>query len=158
MKFRNKETGEIKEWDCVMINAGLVSAQQRKRYFWSNIVFELPEDKKINLLQEWYGLTSETYYDKPHRVSKIGKGGQGERIYSYYGKSVCLTASGGGGGAKAGLYGTPEDWRLPTVNECELLQKLPLDYTEGVSNTQRRKCIGNAFNVDVVAHILGFIK
>lgn len=146
----------------VLFNASLVSAQQRKRYFWTNIKFQLPEDKKINLLREWYGITSETYFDKPHRISKLGKGGQGDRIYSYYGKSICLSANGGGRGAKAGLYARaekPVDWRLPTVNECELLQKLPPDYTkvDGVSDTQRKKCIGNAFNVDVVAHILKHI-
>lgn len=45
-----------------------------------------------------------------------------------------------------------------TVIECERLQGLPDDYTSGISNTQRYKCLGNAFNVDVVAHILSFIK
>lgn len=47
--------------------------------------------------------------------------------------------------------------RKITPIECERLQSLPDNYTEGVSNTQRYKCLGNAFNVDVVAHILSFI-
>ena len=38
------------------------------------------------------------------RVGEIGKGGQGERIYSIEGKSVNLNANGGGRGAKTGLY------------------------------------------------------
>jgi site-specific DNA-cytosine methylase len=42
--------------------------------------------------------------------------------------------------------------------ECERLQCLPDGYTEGQSFTQRYKACGNAFNVDVVAHILSFIK
>lgn len=42
--------------------------------------------------------------------------------------------------------------------ECERLQGLPDNFTEGISNTQRYKCLGNAFNVDVVAHILSFIS
>ena len=37
-------------------------------------------------------------------------------------------------------------------------QGLPDNYTEGVSTTQRYKCLGNAFNVDVICHILGEIK
>lgn len=41
--------------------------------------------------------------------------------------------------------------------ECERLQSLPDDYTKGISDTQRYRCLGNAFNVDVVAHILTFI-
>lgn len=35
----------------------------------------------------------------PVRIGAIGNGGQGERIYSVYGKSVTLSANGGGGGA-----------------------------------------------------------
>ena len=38
------------------------------------------------------------------RVGQIGKGGQGDRIYSPEGKSVNLSANGGGRGAKTGLY------------------------------------------------------
>ena len=48
--------------------------------------------------------------------------------------------------------------RKLTPIECERLQGLPDNYTEGISNTQRYKCLGNAFNVDVIAHILSFIK
>lgn len=41
--------------------------------------------------------------------------------------------------------------------ECERLQSLPDNYTEGVSNTQRYKALGNGFNAEVIAHILKFI-
>ena len=44
--------------------------------------------------------------------------------------------------------------RKLTPIECERLQGLPDNYTECVANTNRYKCLGNAFNVDVVAHIL----
>lgn len=37
--------------------------------------------------------------------------------------------------------------------ECERLQTLPDDYTEGVSNTQRYKMLGNGWTIDVIAHI-----
>lgn len=43
--------------------------------------------------------------------------------------------------------------RKLTPIECERLQGLPDDYTSGVAITNRYKCLGNAFNVDVVAHI-----
>ncbi len=45
-------------------------------------------------------------------------------------------------------------YRKLTPTECERLQTLPDNYTEGVSNTQRYKMLGNGFTVDVIAHIL----
>ena len=44
--------------------------------------------------------------------------------------------------------------RKLTPVECERLQGLPDNYTEGIANTNRYKVLGNAFNVDVIAHIL----
>jgi DNA-cytosine methyltransferase len=43
--------------------------------------------------------------------------------------------------------------RKLTPVECERLQTLPDNYTQGVSNTQRYKMIGNGWTVDVLAHI-----
>lgn len=45
----------------------------------------------------------------PVRVGEIGNGGQGQRIYSVRGKSVTLSANGGGQGAKTGLYAIKTD-------------------------------------------------
>lgn len=100
---------------------------------------------------------------EPVRIGQIGKGGLGERIYSVYGKSVSMKANGGGGGAKTGLYkiDLPDgDYIIRKLYpiEAERLQTLPDNYTEGISNTQRYKCIGNGWTVDVIAHILGFIS
>lgn len=95
----------------------------------------------------------------PIRIGQIGNGGQGERIYSVHGKAVSVKANGGGGGAKTGLYkiDLPDgDYiiRKLTPVEAERLQTLPDNYTAGISDTQRYKCIGNGWTVDVIAHIL----
>ena len=45
-------------------------------------------------------------------------------------------------------------WRKLTPLECERLQTVPDNYTDGVSNTQRYKMLGNGWTVDVIAHIL----
>ena len=42
--------------------------------------------------------------------------------------------------------------------ECERLQTLPEGYTEGVSDAQRIKALGNGWTVEVIAHILKHIK
>lgn len=231
MPKKDKEIITSTLWgiEPVMINATLVSAQQRKRLFWvgvrdgdryRKINIPQPEDRKIylkDILLDGYAerdkslVITATYsracpqdyflhsnrqltFNKPVRVGTIGKGGQGERIYSIDGKSVALSANGGGRGAKTGLYlitGCAKRTRngkgkhlevrkdgkanaLTTVQtdsmailgsyvrklhpvECERLQGLPDGYTEGISKTQRYKCLGNAFNADVVAHIITHI-
>lgn len=199
----------------IMINASLVSAQNRKRLFWTNILnVTQPQDKGILLRDILQPKVGDEFIVKPKsntvrssgrgsgiddkhnwdtiRIGQINKGGQGDRIYDPNGKFVSLSALGGGRGAKTGLYliqrprGNNKggkralDGKTPTLSssswqdnnhlvkngeirkltpiECERLQGLPDNYTEGISNTQRYKCLGNAFNVDVVAHILSFIK
>src|SRR3990167_6011145 len=140
----------------IMINAALVSAQNRKRLFWTNIPnVKLPDDRGIFLkdilepkVDEIYNVdisknkrikgftenerglrfhrgdksktgiselgrivnensktdTQSTNHAPTIRIGQIGKGGQGDRIYSPDGKSINLSANGGGRGAKTGLY------------------------------------------------------
>lgn len=177
----------------VMINSALVSAQHRKRCYWTNIPnVTQPDDKGIllnDILESGTGWQDKSYcmtatyagavirntltksqrtmvaepVTKPVRVGQYGKGGQGQRIYSVHGKSVTLAANGGGQGARTGLYeiNLPDgDYiiRKLTPVEAERLQTLPDNYTEGVSNSQRYKCLGNGWTVDVIAHILGGLK
>lgn len=44
--------------------------------------------------------------------------------------------------------------RRLTPVECERLQSLPSNYTEGISDTQRYKVLGNGFNCAVIKHII----
>jgi DNA (cytosine-5)-methyltransferase 3A len=175
----------------VMFNASLVSAQSRKRLFWTNIPFTLPADRGILLkdilqpdgevdermvmkgkaycLTATYSHANTTEAGIRNSVERrqrtlVGMGhigntnSQGNRVYSPEGKSATLSANAGGLGAKTGLYGVENGIRKLTPIECERLQGLPDDYTLGVPTTHRYKCLGNAFNVDVVTHILNAVK
>lgn len=68
MKFRNKKTGEIREWGPVLINSALLSAQQRKRYYWTNWHVEQPEDKGI-LLKDVLETAGETTENKSYALT-----------------------------------------------------------------------------------------
>ena len=61
---------------------------------------------------------------------------------------------------KTGLYlaGQENLFRNITSEEVEKLQGLPVGYSEGLSDMQRKKCIGNGFQVDTITHILKGIK
>lgn len=70
-------------------------------------------------------------------------------------------------GGRIGISGKTYPINLPdgfymirklTPVECERLQTLPDGYTEGVSATQRYKCLGNGWTVDVIAHIFKFLR
>ena len=49
-------------------------------------------------------------------------------------------------------------WRKLSVVECERLQTVADDYTDGVSNTQRYKMLGNGMTVEVISHILSNVS
>jgi DNA (cytosine-5)-methyltransferase 3A len=62
--------GIYPETECVMINSALVSAQQRKRYYWTNWHVEQPEDKGI-LLKDILETAQESIELVPFVESKL---------------------------------------------------------------------------------------
>lgn len=63
MKFKNKKTGEIIEWDVFCCNSSLVSAQNRVRLYWTNIPgVTQPEDKGIFIKDIIEDEVDEKYY------------------------------------------------------------------------------------------------
>ena len=60
--------------------------------------------------------------------------------------------------SKKGVQSEDLTWRKLLPIECERLQTVPDNYTEGVSNTQRYRMLGNGFTVSVISHIFNNIK
>lgn len=89
------------------------------------------------------------------RQPKIVGGLQGHQIPREDGVSPTLTTAMGQGGGQ-----TPIVWsekiriRRLTPTECERLQGFPDGWTEGISDTQRYKCLGNAVTVNVIRAIV----
>ena len=108
----------------IMINSNLVSAQNRKRLYWTNIEnIKQPENKGIMLAdivhenEPGFSGDLEPYkvpfdktlqiLDKEIQKGKIGyfrKDSQANRVYSIHGKAVTLCGEAGGGAAKMGQY------------------------------------------------------
>ena len=179
---------EILGVEPILINSALVSAQQRKRLYWTNIPgITQPQDKGILLkdvlesgvamdlksraIISSAGRTTEREYFKkqqgtmiaePVRLGHFGsRDNQGYRIYSIFCKSVCLKRSPSNGISEFYKIDLPDgDYtvRKLTPVECERLQTWPDGYTDGVSNTQRYKIIGNGWTADVIAHIFSFME
>ena len=154
----------------IEINSSLLSAQNRVRLYWTNIPVDLPYYTDIvlkDILEKdnpnfKYKKLKEYYSNKPQKEGGCYQVGEADikgydiikRVYSIEGKAPALTTM--QGGHREPKIACPDKihWRKLTPLEMERLQTLPDNYTEGVSNTQRKKMIGNGFTVDVVAHIL----
>jgi DNA-cytosine methyltransferase len=190
----------------IEINSALLSAQNRKRLYWTNIPdVTQPKDKNIHLKNIILQKTI------PVALHNLYGGFKENSVRVFTAKSPTLrTASGGGHipsfvkeklvhSKKAKEYmdrkvgdgrthwdfrhhsdirndksatvvanffkGIPynvfKDWnciRKFHPIECERLQTVPDNYTEGVSNTQRYKMLGNGWTVDVIAHIIQSMK
>ena len=167
----------------VAINSNLVSAQNRHRLYWTNIPFDMPEDKETmlaDILEDgvtdrekshcldanyFKGGNLKSYFQKHRRqlvfTNRCIQVGEADlkgfdiikRVYSPEGKAPTLTTM-GGGHREPKVIVDELTWRKLSCLECERLQTVPDGYTEGVSNTQRYKMLGNGMTVDVIAHIL----
>jgi site-specific DNA-cytosine methylase len=138
----------------VEINSALVSAQNRKRLYWTNIPFDMPEDKGI-LLKDVLINDTEKLMLSPKAIEYMDRLRNGKPRWEYHtnpldGKAACLTAN----MFKGVPYGVIKELvrKLHPI-ECERLQTVPDNYTEGVSDTQRYKMLGNGWTVDAVRHI-----
>ena len=102
----------------------------------------------------------ESYIVEKANLKELTKNmSMGYRVYDSSGVSTTLRALGGGLGAKTGLYqivkrsGLNSQIRRLTPTECERLQGFPDGWTDGISDTQRYKCLGNAVTTNVVCEI-----
>jgi len=168
----------------IEINSSLVSGQNRKRLYWSNIDdITIPDDKGIllkDIIEDGFvdrdksycldanyfkGTNLEQYLKKCRRqiVFNFSSSGRGNGVVEnrFYNsgdkKAHCLTKTGYSKRSFTGVY-NKDGIRKLTPIECERLQNLPDGYTSAVSNTQRYKMIGNGWTVDVIAHILKGLK
>lgn len=137
----------------ILINSALVSAQNRKRLYWTNFDCEEPEDRNINLqdilLRE---NVSQYKVNKTPSRDIMWLHGKCKDITESK-KSNCLTTKQDRWG-NAGLIKFEDYCRYLTPIECERLQTLPDDYTKSVSDTERYKMIGNCWTVEVIADLL----
>jgi DNA-cytosine methyltransferase len=177
-----------KEWQDVITNAlgvehikidsSLVSAQKRQRLYWTNIPnITQPIDKNIFLKDI---LTGEHEIINDNEVV-LGRACNDFIIKNGTKKGYLIAENGDGVNLEFSKsktrrgrvsikktntlncgcnYGAVLNGNLIklNINDIEKLQTLPLNYTEGVSENQRRKMIGNGWTVDVIAHIFKGLK
>ena len=172
---------ELLGCDPVFIDSKHFSAQERPRYYWTNIpvVANVPSNNKVlnDILipneqvpqKYWYGshipiddidMTKQVCGTLVHKNHEMHK-----RLFNPDFKCHTLTCVSGGNQQKkvlVKLYGMYGDYtyaaRKLTPLEYERLQTLPDNYTEGVSDGARYTACGNGWTVDAIAFILKGLK
>lgn len=141
----------------IMINSGLVSAQNRKRMYWTNIPnVKMPNDKNIRLC--------DVVDFSNHEFRDVGKW-----CFELWGGKPKIEGLKTTASEKAHTLTTskthPMNYYLNkektkycnlTVKDWEKIQTLPVGYVDLVDVPQgaKYKAIGNGWTVDVIAHIL----
>jgi len=160
-----------KEWEKIItdtlgvepiaINSRLLTAQNRPRLYWTNLPNVVqPIDRGVVLKDILEDQVEEKFYLSDKAIDYMSRLRNGKPRWEYHtnpldGKSACLTAN----MYKGVPYGVIKELkRRLTPVECERLQSVPDNYTEGVSNTQRFKMLGNGWTIDVIAHILNEMR
>lgn len=165
-KWRDVITQELGV-EPIMINSDLVSAQLRKRLYWTNIGgITQPEDKGILLndivipadevpAKYWY--KRDFIYngdDAKVQATLLGSGLMRNMRECYNLNSKCntLLCDGDGGNRQKKIYQDGRCRKLMPI-EYERLQTLPDGYTDCVADCHRYTAVGNGWTVDVIAHI-----
>ena len=157
----------------IMIDSSLVSAQRRKRLYWTNIPnIQQPSDKGIFLKDIFIYdpslvrtdkriLESAVFKQNYVQYDLLGKGHFSEpyRLHFLEGKAPtlprCRTET------KCNMLLNVNDvstYKIISPIEAERLQTLPDNYTDCVPKTKRFEVIGNGWTVDVIAHIFKYLN
>ena len=150
----------------LLINSNALSPQNRQRYYWTNIPLvstPAPVNEQVlgDVLEDD---VPEKYSPKPETLAKWDGGtqlnpsynSQGNRIHPLDQKAATVCA--GSHGYNYGYINQNGRIRRLTPLEFERLQTVPDNYTEGVSDTQRYKMLGNSWTVDIIAHLFKNLK
>jgi len=151
----------------IMINSALLSAQNRKRYYWTNISnVKQPNDKKIMLndvLENTQPCISFNVKTEKHLTYINNRLKKQFTAISPKKAITILTrdySNWNGNYVKISKDDTTENITVPTSIrrltplECERLQTVPDNFTACVSKANRYKLLGNGWTVDIIAHIL----
>ena len=163
------ELNRIMSVEGKLINSSLFSAQDRPRYYWTNINFgELPKSNPLVIKDIMEHDVDEKYFykkdfeiiDMDKRVCatlKVNTMEMNKRIYNPNFKSPTLTCINGGYHSKTIMDdGRP---RKLTEIEYERLQSFPDNFTniemngKKLSYTKRCSLCGNAWTLSVIEHI-----
>jgi DNA (cytosine-5)-methyltransferase 3A len=158
-----------KEWQDVIseavgvkpikINSALLSHQRRNRLYWTNIPgITQPNDLDLDF-RDIIEQNVHPKYNLTKRAVERVREKQGYDLVAKKAKCLFATYYKNNSNSREGQIVEQNGvLRRLTPNECEILQTVPLNYTDCLSDTQRYKTLGDGWTVDVIAHIFERLK
>ena len=142
----------------ILINSDLVSAQHRRRYYWTNIPnVDQPKDKNILLkdIINYDNGREENMSDK--KIDFIERKLPTMYVRVDGDKSLPITARGYSAWNTQFITLPNGDLRDLTIAEYKELQTIPSDYKMNVIKSKATDLIGDGWTIDVIAHIFNNI-
>ena len=140
----------------IKINSSLVSIQNRDRLYWTNLVEDLKiEDRGLYLRDHYCADFNEKLILKGKGLNKLQRP-RNRAIDIFSDKVPTLMKSQEKLPTDAVVFKQGDVYRYPTVREAEMMQTVPLDYTdvEGVTYNNKMGMLGNGWTVDVIVEFL----
>ena len=140
----------------IKINSSLVSIQNRDRLYWTNLVEDLKiEDRGLYLRDLYCADFDEKLILKGKGLNKLQRP-RNRAIDIFSDKVPTLMKSQEKLPTDAVIFKQGDVYRYPTVREAEMMQTVPLDYTdvEGVTYNNKMGMLGNGWTVDVIVEFL----
>jgi DNA (cytosine-5)-methyltransferase 3A len=139
----------------IRFNSNLVSAQNRDRWYWTNIP-QVEERPKCDLVAKDILDEDATFTElAPYFKRNWGKTTRADKLTTIDKKAQPMLASMCKG--NAARYILSEDRQTMhkySPEEAERLQTLPVGYTNAVSTSQRLKMIGNGYTIKAISHLI----
>ena len=163
VKMKKEHQSIITEYLSVSpieLNSSLFSAQNRKRLYWTNIPMDLQIADKGIYLKDVIDYSIQEYHEPKNWRIRVPDSlpmycDPYNRKEIKNGKSTTLRTNVYNGNM---WVKTEKSYRNLTRKECEKLQNVPEFYTSVISENQAKKCLGNGWTVDVIAHIFKGMK
>lgn len=162
-KSSEEELSNYLEVEPICINSSRVSFQSRNRLYWTNIPnVKQPKDMHINFqdyIDDDLTRLQEAKVNKTPSRIRMWNNGEGHTVVgtcnnvTHASKVGCLTRF-QDAWPNSGLIEYEDFCRTLTRRELEFAQTIPIGYCDLLSYRQTCDVLGDAWTVDVIAHIL----
>lgn len=166
IKFLLENVTMVKKWENILtqaigvdakkISSELIVPQKRERLYWFNFNYLEIEQKKYDIkdyIVDGDGFATSCDVKRFFKKKKVFN-----TLTATYWKGIRGSSRPAISTKEGFLDDDRNAHRMLTPKECEMIQTVPIGYTDCVAKTNRYKMLGNGWTVDIIAHIFKGLK